>query len=158
MVVRRAVPEDLPALVALFKEFIDFNARYQAYFSRAPDTHERWAETTAGALADQDCIILVAEDARGIVGFCSAGIQENPPVYTLRRHGFIREIAVAGNCRREGIGRRLFLEAERWLTARGICRIELHVAEGNPVSLSFWEALGFRTFVKRMARDYRATP
>jgi ribosomal protein S18 acetylase RimI-like enzyme len=154
LVIRRAKLQDLPALVELFKEFIDYNARYQGYFSRTSVTHEHWRQMTADALEKPDCLVLVAEDERGIVGFCTAGVQENPPVYKLPRHGFIRELAVTRSCRREGIGSELFRRAEQWLTGQGISRLELHVAEGNPVSQTFWETLGFRTFIKRMAKDY----
>jgi ribosomal protein S18 acetylase RimI-like enzyme len=151
--IRMAVATDLPVLAALWMEFLDFNARFDARFTRAPEGHEAWVADTASALEDPSSLVLVAESGGEVVGFLTAALREHPPMVLNRAHGFVRELGVTGRARRLGVGSALYREAESWLRERGVPVVELHVAARNPVSMAFWRAMGFEPYVERMAKD-----
>ena len=56
--------------------------------------------------------------------------------------GWIYYFAVAPDCRRAGLGRRLFEAAEGWMRARGVPKIQLMVREDNEQATNFYRAMG----------------
>jgi ribosomal protein S18 acetylase RimI-like enzyme len=153
MNIRRAVVADLPRLAELWKEFIDFNADFDPAFNRSPAGHVHWAAMAEGRLEDPAWVIFVAVEEGDAVGYCMAGLGENPPMMALRSCGFIQELAVSSDCRRRGIGSGLHEAAAAWLKDMGAARVELHVASANPISTAFWRKLGYKEYVVRMAKE-----
>jgi GNAT superfamily N-acetyltransferase len=45
--------------------------------------------------------------------------------------------------RRQGVGRLLVEQAQAWVRDRGVARIEIQVATGNPEGQAFWRAIGY---------------
>ena len=57
--------------------------------------------------------------------------------------GWINYLGVAPSCRRQGIGSRIMLKAERTLRDLGCVKINLQVRETNQAVIAFYEQLGF---------------
>ena len=57
--------------------------------------------------------------------------------------GWINYLAVATDCRRRGIGRRLMEEAERLLQAAGCPKINLQVRSSNSDVIGFYRGIGY---------------
>jgi GNAT superfamily N-acetyltransferase len=153
VVVRRATEADLESLVELWVEFIDFHARCERAFARAPDGHEHFAATLRERLADGDAAVFVAEDASGVVGYCVAKVSRRAPEFGSWEFGDIHHLAVTEGRRRSGIGRRLFEAVRTWFAERGVRRMELRVVRANPVSSAFWRRLGFRPYMEALWRE-----
>jgi ribosomal protein S18 acetylase RimI-like enzyme len=72
------------------------------------------------------------------------------------RKGWINRLAVDASCRNRGLGRRLVLEAEKWLLAEGMEIFACLIEEENAVSMEVFGRLGYRKhpeilyFTKRM--------
>ena len=152
MEIREATIDDIPELTELWKEFMDFHGRYDPFFTRAADGHERWAEFARANIENEDWLVLIALEGNQAVGYCMAAVLDYPPVMETKRHGLIQDVAVTGRCRRNGIGERMVRRTEAWIRARGVRRIELHVATTNEISRAFWRKMGFSEYVERLAK------
>lgn len=57
--------------------------------------------------------------------------------------GWINYLAVAEECRRQGLGRRMMDAAEARLRAMGCPKINLQIRKSNPDAVGFYRSLGF---------------
>ena len=57
--------------------------------------------------------------------------------------GWVYYVAVAPGMQRHGLGRALMDDAERWLAARGVWKLQLLVRGDNLAAVGFYEALGY---------------
>ena len=57
--------------------------------------------------------------------------------------GWVNYLAVAPDCRRRGLGRRLMEEAERLLRAAGCPKINLQVRSSNADVIGFYRSIGY---------------
>ena len=62
MEIRDATQHDLPALMDLWKEFMDHHQAVEPHYTRAPEGHLRWAEWLEKKLEDPDSCLLVADE------------------------------------------------------------------------------------------------
>ncbi|RLG59523.1 ribosomal-protein-alanine N-acetyltransferase [Candidatus Geothermarchaeota archaeon] len=82
---------------------------------------------------------LVAEADNDVIGYVIANSR-----FFRKEEGEIVSIAVKPKYRRKGIGKRLMLEAIRYLKSKGVKRVGLEVREGNKEAISFYELIGFK--------------
>jgi GNAT superfamily N-acetyltransferase len=152
MRIRKAEGKDVPQVVELWKEMMDFHRGRDSFFSRADKGHEEFARYVLENLELPDRVVLIADDGGTVVGFCSAVVMEYPPVFRIKRFGFIQDMAVTDARRGEGIGRELCKNIMDWFAINGVSRVELHAATTNEVSTAFWESMGFKPFLYKMAK------
>ena len=57
--------------------------------------------------------------------------------------GWINYLAVAEECRRQGLGRQMMDAAEVGLRAMGCPKISLQIRKTNPAAIGFYRSLGF---------------
>ncbi|MYE11594.1 MAG: GNAT family acetyltransferase [Gammaproteobacteria bacterium] len=57
--------------------------------------------------------------------------------------GWINYLAVAQECRRQGLGRQMMDAAEVGLRAMGCPKINLQIRKSNPAAIGFYRSLGF---------------
>ena len=81
-----------------------------------------------------DLFLVAVLDGR-LIGSVMAGYEGH--------RGWINYLAVAPDCRRNGLGRRLMDEAGRRLLALGCPKINLQVRSSNRSVLAFYQRLGF---------------
>lgn len=95
--------------------------------------------------------VFVAEDAGGrVLGYAVAGGATT--MLTPARFGFLYDLWVAPEARRQGVGRRLVEHVAAWCRARGFRRIKLEVGAGNVAARALYGSLGFseeRVFMGR---------
>jgi len=153
--IRPAKASDIPAIVDLWIELMDFHAERDPWFRRSADGHIGFAEHLANCIDDARYVLLVAELDGRIVGYSLAEITQRPAAFAEREHGFITDIAVTAKCRRLGIGTRLAEETIRSLRERGVNKIVLSYASANEVSRAFWRKMGFQPYMERLRLDIR---
>lgn len=93
------------------------------------------AADIALARRSSEATILVAQRADTIIGTVMVGHDGH--------RGALYYLAVDPGEQRAGIGAMLVAEAERWLTARGVAKLNLMVRPENEAVGRFYEALGF---------------
>jgi GNAT superfamily N-acetyltransferase len=87
---------------------------------------------------------FVAEVDGHLAGYVTCEIQDESPVFVPRRYVYVCDLDVAPEHRGRGLSRVLMREVEREAAHRGISRLELAVAYGDPRSRAVWERHGFQ--------------
>lgn len=152
MEIRNAAATDIPDLVPLWIDFMDYHAGLDPAFTRSPDAVDNWTSYLAGKMEDRDFAVFVAEEDSRLAGYTVAFVQTYPPIWTVKARGFIDEAYVAPDFRRRGVGKMLLAAAEEWLAGCGMEHVELKVDVANDPSLGFWRDMGFETRVEIMSK------
>ena len=153
MRIREANRSDLPEIVELWKEFMDFHSDLDHFYTRAEDGSDNFQKHLEGQVESDDAALLVAEDSGRIIGYAKIGISQYPPVFEMDEYGLISDVAVAEEYRRKGIGQALYEASTKWFTDKGLTRTELRVATVNNVALGFWSKMGFKPYMTTMFKE-----
>lgn len=152
--IRQATLADIPSLVDLWVEFIDYHAKLENGLQRSDGAAAAWAEYIGTIIVDDRWFVFVAEADGVLVGYVAATVADYPPIFTVARYGFVQEIAVTAAHRRTGVARGLYEAAEGWLRGKGVDHIQVKVDVGNAPSRAFWASAGFgaltETLVKKL--------
>jgi ribosomal protein S18 acetylase RimI-like enzyme len=150
-VIRKASTCDVPQIVELWKELMDFNKQYDEHWSRLETGHENFGDFINSHIADEAFCVLVAEADKDIVGYCLSEIQKcDPQILKIQEYGHISNITVTRNFQRKGIGESLLRKTMDWFSKKGVHRIEVCVGIGNKSARKFWTKMGFTVFVETM--------
>ena len=136
--IRRAVPADAPALVALAEAVGREEGRWILGTGpwRSVGDERRYLRTVQ---RHPDAAVFLAEDEREVVARLSVSRDPHP----ASRHVADLGLMVAESHRRQGIGTALLREAASWARAEGIRKLELHVFPWNEPALQLYESFGF---------------
>jgi GNAT superfamily N-acetyltransferase len=145
--VRRAQEAEIPAVLELWKELMDFHAARDAHFTRAQDGHRSFGDYLRQHLA-AGAFLTLAEGEGKPIGYCLAMKAKYPPVFRDVDYGFITYLLVTEAWRRRGVGQALLREALDWLAGQGLRRIEVRVAVSNEAGERFWRREGFRPYME----------
>lgn len=143
--IRKAGPEDLAGVVELWVEHLDYHARCDPYFARAPGADEGFLKYLQESLAEIG--LLVAEDQDHLVGFILLEIASRPPCFVERRYGMVTDIAVTEAYRGHKIAAQLLAQGLAWFKAQGIRRVETRILDANPLASAFWKSAGFHPYL-----------
>ena len=150
---RLARAHDVETIVELWKELMDFHQARDRHFTRSPNGPSVFADFVTEQLHNDDALVLVAEEAGAIVGYCLAVSETHALVFEKPRHAEIIDLFVCQSYRRRGIGERLVREVEQWFSRRGFDRIEARIATRNEVSTEFWCRIGYESYLERMFKQ-----
>lgn len=137
--IRRAVPGDAQALVALAEEVGSEEGRWILGNGewRSVADERRYLRTVQ---RHPDAAVFVAEDdEHRIVGRLSLSRDPHP----ASRHVADLGLMVAVDNRRQGIGTALLREAVAWARGTRVRKLELHVFPWNEPALALYESFGF---------------
>ena len=104
-------------------------------------------------LANPDYLVLVAEDPNEIVGYVFAGIEPTSWRDLRGPCGFIHDVYVLENVRRQGTGQALLRAAIAWIHSRGLSQVVLWSKSGNDAAQRLFADLGFRRTMTEMTLD-----
>lgn len=150
--VRKATARDLVDIVTLWREYIDHIAIVEPFLLNSSLSSKYFREFLNDHFDDSNCRVVIASVKNTTIGFGIAVIREYWPMYKVLRYGYIQDLYVADNHRRNGIGARLLDEIRAWLVERTVTRIELDVTHVNHEGRTFWQHMGFHEFATRMER------
>ncbi len=153
MKIREANRSDLPEIVGLWKEFMDFHRDLDQFYTRSEDGPSNFQKHLEGQLESEDDALLIAEESGKIIGYAKIEISQYPPVFEMDKYGLISDVAVAEEYRRKGIGQALFNASTKWFTDKGVTRTELRVANVNNVARGFWSKMGFKPYMTTMFKE-----
>jgi len=149
--VRRATPEDLPAVLELVDELDRFQHEWRVFPPRSR-LRENIAERYEKAVAspDGEDLLVVAEDEGKIVG-TAFGHSVIPSSFSDEAALELSAVVVRPSHRGRGIGAALSREVARFAVARGIRIVVLKTFAQNESALRFWQGVGF---LPRMVQMY----
>lgn len=141
MLIRDAEQKDFEALHRLMEQLHGLHVRNRPDIYRNSDPFEE-SEFTA-LRNDPEKICLAAELEGTVAGLCIAALKrsENPLVLP-RAVAFLDALCVDEACRRGGVGKALFREAERRAREMGAESLELMVWSFNRGASDFYDKMG----------------
>jgi ribosomal protein S18 acetylase RimI-like enzyme len=148
--IRKAAPDDLPGVAALWHERITLQQQSDRRFTLAPDAPAQWTAAAAGWLADPDCLLLAAERDGVLVGYAMGRMQDAPPGLLPARIGAVTEMHVGVHSYQTGLGRALLDELRAWFAQQGAAAVVVQVPHRQPVEQAFWRALGATEWIDTM--------
>ena len=147
MEVRPASAADLPAVLEIWKEMIEYHAPFDSLFVLAEDAEETFQKYLVNQLENDDTIVIVGVEGDEVIGFTMASVGAYPPVFAKTQHGSISDMAVRSEHRRKGCGQIMLDGLYQWFRNRGIDRVELRAVRRNEAAYSFWKKQGFSDYI-----------
>jgi len=141
--IREAREDELLKAAELWSEFMDFNAQFNDSFATRGKAVEIFTKEMMEKYPARDFRLAVADTGSELVGFCFSYISQKPKYFKLETFGFIGDLYVKPEYRRQGIGFDLVRDALNFFARRKVCQIELLVSIQNRDAIKFWEAIGF---------------
>jgi GNAT superfamily N-acetyltransferase len=145
IIIRNAEDMDIPRIIELWKEHLDYHAKYDSFFERAEGSETGFQKYLTDNLANIG--LYIAEINSKIVGFILLEIEIRPPCFVNRNFGMISDIAVTKEFRFRTIGKQLLKHALPWFKERNINRIETRILVANPSATAFWSSAGFNLYM-----------
>ena len=150
---RRATLNDIPAIVELWKEMIDYHKEKDPFFTRAVDGEKVFAQFVEKNINSETACVYVAIIGGTIVGYCQGTLEKHPPLLTETDYGQVLDFAVAADYRRTGVGERLCKALQGWFVLKGVHRLEVRHSEFNEVASNFWSKMGFKPYLKTLFKE-----
>lgn len=149
--VRVARMQEIDRVAALWAMITEHHADLDPLFRmrRGTVAEGELRELLRAMARDPDAQILVFDAAAEgveqseLVGLCIVRVDRVPPILEETERAEITDVGVRPAARRRGVARRLVEEAMDWVRDRGVERVEIQVASGNPEGQAFWRALGY---------------
>jgi ribosomal protein S18 acetylase RimI-like enzyme len=153
--VRKAAQADLPALGRLGALLMcmhhDFDA--QRFMAPGPSPERGYAWFLGTQLAREDAAILVAEGDGAILGYVYAAVEPQSWQDLRDEAGYIHDVVVDPDRRRQGVATALMEAALEWLRGRGVPRVVLGTASRNTSAQRLFARLGFRPTMIELTRE-----
>ncbi|HEX5502824.1 MAG TPA: GNAT family N-acetyltransferase [Thermomicrobiales bacterium] len=153
MHLREAVLSDYPAIRDLVHDLDAYQAQHAPAVARLPDSPRLDRDELAELLANDKCLVVVAEHEDAVVGCIEASVRlpERPDEAGIPWCG-INNLAVAPRWRRQGVGRRLVEAAEEWARRKQVWQARLGVFEFNDGARALYETLGYHTLSRQLVK------
>lgn len=153
--IRPAADADLPALgrlgASLMRVHYAFDSR--RFLAPGDDPESGYAWFLGTQLREADVVVLVAEQAGGVVGYVYAGLEPLSWKELRGAAGFIHDVVVEEHARHGGIATALIEAAIDWLEERGAPRVVLWTAAQNTSAQRLFAGRGFRQTMIEMTRE-----
>lgn len=153
VLVGRAQIGHVDAVLALWKEMMDYHARIDRRLRVCPDWRRHVERSVRRWLKHDDTRLLVAQVGHDVIGFALGGIVDVGLGLRPGTHGSIAHLCVEAEWRRRGVGRQLFASLRDLLQEQAVSSIHVYVSRFNSVSQSFWRSLGFEDYIERLWCD-----
>ena len=155
VVTRPATPADLPALGRLGALLVRLHHEFDPtrFIAAAPRTEQMYAAFLGSQLAEEDVVILVAEQDGAVLGYTYAGVEGYDYMALRGPAGVLYDIVVDPPHRGQGIGRLLLDATLAALAVRGVPRVVLSTAERNEPAQHLFAKAGFRRTMIEMTRE-----
>jgi len=145
LTVRRASECDIPAMLRLWREMMDWHAAVEPRFRPlpCPGGERAWEDHLRRDIwENQDWCVFVAEMDGKLVGQIIGWVRDPVPVFEPVRYGYITDAVVTNSARRQGVGQALFSALKAWFREQGVTTLQLQIAHNNPTAQAFWRAMG----------------
>jgi ribosomal protein S18 acetylase RimI-like enzyme len=153
--IRAAAPRDLEVIgrlgALLVREHHDFDER--RFIAATPDTPRGYASYLGTQLANQQVVVLVAEQDGRVVAYAYGGMEGWDYMQLRGPAGALYDLVVDPSCRGRGIGGVLLERMIAELAARGAPRVVLSTAEQNGAAQRLFARAGFRRTMIEMTRE-----
>lgn len=155
IVIRGVTPDDADSLAEMWLALVAFHQALNEDLPGAAQGGEvRYSRRILERLDDPFMRALIAEVDGQPVGFVLGMIVDlMPDIFAQEPTGFLADIYVEPEFRRQGIGRTLVKALRDWFRREEVKYFDWHVAAHNPEGLAFWHSIGGRDVMLRMRAE-----
>lgn len=146
----RAKREHVPQVVELWKDFMDFHADIDPFYTRRINAHVGYKKHLLKSVGSRTSQLFFALDGKQVVGYTFVEIVKQAPVFVNKYYGYISDMYTRPDYRRQGLGELMYNAAIKWFKMKGMKHIELGIAAQNTIADSFWRKMGFEDRMLRM--------
>ena len=157
--IRPGTETDIPEMLRLWREMMDFHARVEPRFRPLPPPagEQAWEGYLRHDIwGNEDWCVFVAEADGRLIGQILGVLRDSVPVFEPERFGYVTDVVVDPAARRSGVGLALFEALKAWFRERDVPRLQLQVAHNNPISQAFWRAMGCTDYMDTLWYDLEA--
>lgn len=148
MEIRKARKEDLKEMMdlsyRLFSQFEKLDANdglIKGYFGS-----KRQYNDLLKVMKKEKFCFFVAESDGKIIGWLSVFIENNWPMYKIRKKGHFDLLIVHPNYRNKGIGKKLVDEGYKWFKQRKMKNFIVTTHALDKTANNFWKHIGFKQY------------
>ena len=153
MKIRKAKPEEVGQIADLQQGLMLREKKIDpTYYDISKYAKKRFVEFAKKKIKNRNSILLVATVDDKIVGYILGWVKERPPVFKLKRVGYISDCFMIKEFRWKGIGEKLVQRMLAWFKTKKLNYAELVVTSRNKLGLTVWKDLGFKEYRKIMRR------
>lgn len=153
MKIRKAKPEEVGQIADLQQDLMLHEKKIDStFYDISKAARKRFIEFAKKKIENRNSRLLVAIADGKIVGYIMGWVKERPPVFKLKKVGYISDCFVAEKFRGKGIGDKLVQRMLAWFKIKKLNYAELVVTSRNKLGLTVWENLGFEEYRKIMRR------
>ncbi len=149
-VIRLATRRDIPAMVVLWEELMDFHRVRDPFFTRSDNGGDIFAQFVGENIRNDSACVLVATVEGKIVGYCQGMLDRHPPALQEPNFGQVLDFGVTAEYRRAGIGEQMFRALCEWFRREGVRRIEVRHSTFNEIGARFWPKMGFQPYLQTL--------
>ena len=150
MEIKEATLQNVPELLSLWKELMDFHSNLDLFFTRRKEGHNNFKKHLIECIKSDNACVYLAVEKEEILGYILAKIQEYPPVFKIENYVEIFDIYIKPSYRRQKVGENLVKNTIDYFKKKGSFRIEMKVASKNIAGINFWKNQGFDEYIKLM--------
>ena len=154
--IRKATSKDIPTIVDMH---IALQRHLEASNPHIWNMKPEYKEQIIAMYEKEPLILYIAKDGDTSVGYICGQIQVRE-VMTPRTIGYIRNIYIKPEYRKQGIGYSLVKTLVEYYSRENVDEVNLNYVVGNKGAESFWGKLGFRPIrvtANRSLKDLAAT-
>lgn len=150
--IRAAVASDAVVIGKMWAQLVAHHHALDPAMPRATaEGAHLYGRSLGDRLEDSHTRVLVAEVDGRVVGYVLGVIVDLlPEMFEQQAGGFLADIYVEADCRRQGHGRALVTALTDWFRERGLEYFEWHVPANNPATIAFWRSMGGKAWQIRM--------
>ena len=143
MTIRRAAPQDIPAISELLRQVCDVHHQGRPDLFK-PNGTKYTPDQLAELMQDDNRPIFVADTEEGVKGYavCMFKQHMNDTCVTDIRTIYIDDLCVDEHCRGKHIGRQLYEYVLQFARESGCYNVTLNVWCCNPDAIQFYEKCG----------------
>ena len=136
--IREANTDDIPSIVDLWEEMMNFHIQKSSIYDIKPDARQIYEFYLKKTLKSHESTVIIYEIENKIIGYLMAEQSQLPPVYKEDTIGTIVEICITEKYRGRGIGEKLVEKIEKWFISKDIYTVECVISDFNEISKCFW--------------------
>ena len=89
-------------------------------------------------------LVLIAHDNKKPIAYCLSFIKEDVPIFKVREYGYISDLYVEEEYRRQGLGKKFINLSKKFFKNKKIKFIQLAVRSHNQKAINLYRKAGFK--------------
>ena len=145
MLIRRATPADVPAVLPMVAKICALHEAWDAdKYGFIPEPEKRYEKWLTRLANQERSVFIVAENQGQLVAFIVATVEQEIPIYRTKEFAFIHDLWVEPEYRQQGIAKQIVEQTIKRLRQIGVEQIRLDTAAANEAARKLFTSCGFR--------------